>query len=205
MKLKQCTLATLLALTLSACGSGGGGSGTAQTPDGDKINLTLSPEGTVGAKTKDGTLIGQNNSASFYGAWKNDAETFKELRYQGTKTTDIPTAGVAHYKGDAVYISGYDKSFKQGGETNLDVDFYNKTVQGDIKFSVLDGDEFRRDITLHKTALNGADFNGRASVLGNSGGHYEGALFGENAKEAAGVVHFENDNNLDVSFGGKKQ
>lgn len=204
MKTLRISLLASLVLAITACG-GGGGSGTAKTPDGEKINLTLSPQGTVGGKTKDGTLVGQNNLSSFYGVWKNDSETLRELRYQGTEATNIPTSGKAVYKGDAVWLSGYDKGFQQGGTTTLNVDFGNKTVDGKIAFSILNGDGLRRDITLHQGNLSGAKFNGQASVLGNAGGRYEGALFGEGAKEAAGLVQFENNSSLDVSFGGKKQ
>lgn len=190
-------------IVLSACS--GGDSGTAKTPDGTKIDLGGSPTGTVGGGTKDGYLFGQNNAHSFYGVWKNNEETLRELRYQGTKATDIPRSGTATYKGDAVWISGYDKSFQKGGTTTLNVDFGQKTVDGSIKFSIWNGDEFRRDITLHKGSLRGAEFSGKASVVGNSNGSYEGALFGEGAKEAAGLVEFKDNSSLDVSFGGKKQ
>lgn len=203
-KFTKITAAFCSLLVLTACG-GSGGSGEARTPDGDKINLTGSPTGTVGGDTKEGYLFGQNNPNSFYGVWRNDEQTLRELRYQGTKATDIPKSGIATYKGDAVWISGYDKSFQKGGTTTLNVDFGNKTVDGSIKFSVWNGDEFRRDITLHKGSLRGAEFSGRASVVGNSSGTYEGALFGAGAKEAAGLVQFSENSSLDVSFGGKKQ
>lgn len=203
--MKKLALVSLIvsSLVLSACSSGG--SGTAKTPDGDKVNLELSPEGAVVGKTSEGILLGQNNSSSFYGVWRDEAATTRELRYQGTKATDIPKSGVAVYKGDAVWLSGLDAGFQKGGTTTLNVDFGQKTVDGSIKFSVLNGDEFRRDITLHKGALNGAEFSGQASVLGNSSGIYEGALYGKEASEAAGLVQFGSNSSLDVSFGGKKQ
>lgn len=204
MKTFKLTSLFILSLTLAAC-SGGGGSGTAKTPDGDKVNLTLSPKGYIEFKSSEGLLRGVNQDSSFYGAWLNDNRTLKSLHYQGSKTTNVPTSGTATYKGESVYVSGYDSSIKKGGISTLNVDFGNKTVAGDISFSVLNGDEFRRDITLHKSNLVGAQFAGQASVLGNSGGTYKGALFGDGATEAAGSVHFENNNSLDVSFGGKKQ
>ncbi len=201
LKLASCITLTAL---LAACG-GSGGSGTAETPDGTKINLKDSPKGFVEAKTDKGTLKGVNMDDSFYGAWLDDNKVFKELRYQGTQATDIPKSGSATYKGEAVYVSGYDGNIKKGGQTILNVDFGQKTVDGKITFSVANGDEFRRDITLHKGSLSGAKFNGQASVLGNSGGRYEGGLFGKGASEAAGLVKFSNNSDLDVSFGGKKQ
>lgn len=49
--MKKLALVSLIvsSLVLSACSSGG--SGTAKTPDGDKVNLELSPEGAVVGKT----------------------------------------------------------------------------------------------------------------------------------------------------------
>lgn len=177
------------------------------TPDGAEINLKLSPQGLIESKTTYGRLKGMNNSDSFYGIWLNDAQKVRELSYQGNKTAvaEIPTSGKATYVGDAIWQSGYTGDFKKGGTTLLDVDFSEKTVEGSIKFSVLNGDGFRRDITLEKGKLSGADFSGQATVFGNSGGRYEGALFGKNAKEMAGMVEFKNNSNLDVTFGGKKQ
>lgn len=209
MKRLHITSIVLIAGILSACGGGGGdgggGGGTAETPDGKKFDLEISAKGTVEGNTPEGRLFGQNNADSFYGVWRNDAKTLRELRYQGTEATNIPTSGVATYKGDAVWISGYDNSFQKGGNTTLKVDFDEKTVNGKITFSIFNGDEFRRDITLHTGSLSGASFAGRASVLGNRGGQYQGALFGDGAKEAAGLVQFKNNSSLDVSFGGKKQ
>ena len=203
MKKFKLSALMLSSLMIAACSSGG--SGTAKTPDGTKVNLTDSPKGLVAAETANGIFLGQNSSDSFYGVWMNNDRTFKELRYQGTKATDIPKSGVATYEGHAVWISGYGDGFQQGGKTSVDVDFGNKTVEGEITFSVWNGDELRRDITLHKTSLNGAEFQGQASVMMNSGGVYKGALFGKGAKEVAGFVEFPNNSDLDVSFGGIKQ
>ncbi|WP_386695339.1 transferrin-binding protein-like solute binding protein [Lonepinella sp. MS14435] len=205
MNIPKVSSLILTSVLVAACSGGGGGAGTATTPDGTKIDLSTSPKGSVIADTVNGILLGQNNNDSFYGVWRNDEQNYKELRYQGTKATDIPKSGIATYKGDAVWISGYDSGFKQGGTTTVNVDFSNKTVEGEITFSILNGDEFRRDITLHKTNLNGAEFQGQASVALNDGGVYKGALFGEQAKEVAGYVNFQNNSNLDVSFGGVKQ
>ena len=202
MKTLKLTSLFFLSSFLMACGSGSGdGSGTARTPDGDKINLTLSPKGTVEKKTTNGILFGQNNSASFYGIWRNDAKTMEGLRYQGTEATNIPTSGTAVYRGDAVWSSGNEKGFAKGGDTTLNVDFGTKVVNGYIDFSGLKGEESRSNITLHESNLTGAKFEGLASVVGNSGGQYGGALFGNGAKEAAGLVKFENNSSLDVSFG----
>ncbi len=176
-----------------------------ETPDGKEISLDLLPEGKVNMKTTDGTLLGVTNNNSFYGVWRSDDYSKKIVAYQGIEATNIPTSGTVTYKGDATWVSGYDSALEKGGVTTLNVDFGNKTVAGDISFSTWNGDEFRRDITLHKGSLSGAHFAGQASVLGNSGGTYRGALFGNGATEAAGLVQFSNNSDLNVSFGGKKQ
>lgn len=204
MKTLKFSLLAIAVGSLVACGGGGNGAGKTTTPDGDKLNLSLGPKGKVSGKTANGTLLGQNNPNSFYGVWLDDSEQRKELWYQGTAATNIPQSGKATYYGDAVWISGYDSTHKTGGKTALNVDFDNKTVDGTIKFSVVNGDEFRRDITLHQGHLSGHQFSGKASVLGNDSGAYRGALFGEGATEAAGLVEFKNNSNLDVSFGGRR-
>ena len=58
-----------------------------------------------------------------------------------------------------------------------------------------------QDITLHKTQLNGTKFNGRATTLLQEGS-YEGRLFGNGAKEAAGIATFSGDSSYNTSFGG---
>ncbi|MGX2956377.1 transferrin-binding protein-like solute binding protein [Ursidibacter arcticus] len=202
MKNAKLSLLALLAISLTACG-GGGGSGTAKTPDGEKINLTLSPKGFVEAKTTYGLFKGQNNDSSFYGVWINDGKTLQEIRYQGTEATNLPRGSVT-YIGDAVWVDGITKEVKKGGSTLLNVDFDNKTVDGKIAFSAL-RDDRSRDITLHKTNLSGSSFEGKASVLFNDTGTHKGGLFGEGAKEAAGIVEFKDATlNLDTSFGGKR-
>ena len=198
----QSLLVTSIALTLAACASGG--AGTAETPDGDKINLSGSPQGPVTADTSYGKLTGQNNEYSFYGLWVHNNGSEGELRYQGTAATDIPKSGKATYVGDAVWMGSVLGGYNQGGSTTLNVDFGQKTVDGSITFSVLNGDEFRRDITLQKTKLDGSKFSGKAGVFFNDGGTYEGALYGKGAPEAAGRVHFKDRADLDIVFGGKR-
>lgn len=193
--------AVTLTLVLTACGSGGG-SGSATTPDGDKINLDLSPKGTtVTAATTYGRLTGQNNLNSFYGVWQHNSGGTYQLRYQGTEATNIPTSGRATYIGDAIWI-GSSGSYRQGGETRLNVDFGNKTVDGKIAFSLF-SDGRSQDITLHQGRLEGANFSGSASTLLRSDGSYKGALFGRGATEAAGLVEF-GDASYNAAFGGKR-
>ena len=89
---------------------------------------------------------------------------------------------------------------KTNGTSKLNVDFGERTVDGEIRFK-----GSRRDITLHEGPLRGAEYRGTASVIGNDKGRYEGALYGENAKETAGQVVFSNDTSLNTAFGGERK
>lgn len=188
----------LLSGLLTAC-SGGGGAGTAQTPDGTRIDLTNSPKGDVSANTAGGKLYGKNQNDSFYGIWINDAQTVKETRYQGTAATNLPS-GSATYVGEAYWVSGTSGQPAKGGKTTLNVNFDQRSVDGKIEFSLFK-DGRTQDITLHKTTLNSTTFRGKATTLLENG-TYEGALFGNGAKEAAGVATFKNDSSYDTAFGG---
>lgn len=197
--MKKFLLISLSSILLAACA--GGGSGAATTPDGTVINLGNSDRGLIGGQTTDGKLVGWNNDSSFYGAWVNNSNSFQELRYQGelTDAAQIPTRGTATYKGNAVRNDSITGDILTDGKSIINVDFGNKTVSGEITMPGL-----RRDITLHEGRLSGAEYSGRASVFGNSGGKYEGGLFGRNASETAGIVTFSNNSSLDTAFGGKR-
>ncbi|HFC8541951.1 transferrin-binding protein-like solute binding protein [Neisseria weaveri] len=184
---------------LSACGSGG--AGTAATPDGTKINLDLGPTGAVEAATESGELKGWKQNASFYGAWVDDSGQFQEIRYQGTQTPvdNIPNSGIVTYYGKAVRYDSINSDILLDAKSRIRVDLGRKKVSGEI-----DMPGFRRNITLHEGHLNGATYSGHASVLGNSGGRYQGGLFGKHYEETAGIVKFENNPDLDTSFGGKR-
>ena len=197
--MKKLLLSAILVGFLTACSGGGGGSGTATTPDNTKVDLGNSAKGDIGAKTTDGELYGQNSNDSFYGIWINDAKTVREVRYQGTPATNLPS-GTATYLGDAYWVSGTTGQPSKGGKTRLNVDFDKKTVDGKVEFSLL-SDGRTQDITLHQTQLNGTKFSGRASTLLEKG-TYEGGLFGNGAKEAAGIATFEGNHSYNTSFGG---
>ncbi|UOO75862.1 transferrin-binding protein-like solute binding protein [Neisseria sp. Dent CA1/247] len=171
------------------------------TPDGTKINLDLKPKGAITHKTTDGTLKGWNQGASFYGAWLNNSKQFQEISYQGTLTPEknIPNTGTATYYGNAVRNDSIDEKILMDAKSRIHVNFGRKTVNGTIEMPGL-----RRNITLHEGRLNGAQYSGNASVFGNSGGRYEGGLFGKNYEETAGVVKFDNNSSLDTAFGGKR-
>lgn len=197
--MKKLLLSAILVGFLTACSGGGGGSGTATTPDNTKVDLGNSAKGDIGAKTTDGELYGQNSNDSFYGIWSNDAKTVREVRYQGTPATNLPS-GTATYLGDAYWVSGITGQPSKGGKTRLNVDFDKKTVDGKVEFSLL-SDGRTQDITLHQTQLNGTKFSGRASTLLEKG-TYQGGLFGNGAKEAAGIATFEGNRSYNTSFGG---
>lgn len=192
------SLALITCVTACSGGGSGGGAGTAETPDGTKIDLSRSPKGDIGAKTADGEFYGKNHDDSFYGIWINDTKTFREVRYQGTPATNLPS-GSATYIGTAYWVNGITGQPSHGGRTVLNANFDQKTIDGKIEFDVLKDDRLQ-DITLHKTQLNGTKFNGQATTLLQKG-TYEGGLFGKGAKEAAGIVKF-NDNSYNTAFGG---
>lgn len=202
--MKKLLLSAILVGFLTACSGGGSGSGsgsgTVTTPDNTKVDLDNSAKGDIGAKTTDGELYGQNSNDSFYGIWINDAKTVKKVHYQEkTAATNLPS-GTATYLGDAYWVNGTTGQPSKGGKTTLNVDFDKKTVDGKVEFSLL-SDGRAQDITLHQTQLNGTKFSGRASTLLQEG-TYEGGLFGNGAKEAAGVATFKGNQSYDASFGG---
>lgn len=185
---------------LTACGSNknNGGGGVLETPDNDKISLSISPTGFVTVKTDTGTATGYNQKDSFYGAWMDDSEQFRQLSFQGNEATDIPTTGMATYVGNVIRADFDGNKIYNAGRSKLDVNFGAKTVQGYLEL------DSARDITLRKGHLDGAKFSGQATTLGNSSGYYSGALMGVGATEAAGLVEFENEPDLNAVFGGRR-
>ena len=196
--MKNVFLVCATTVLLTACVSDG--AGEAQTPDGNKINLSISDKGWVRSKTNNGALQGYNSVSSFYGIWINDGSQVAELRFQGTQTKDMPTSGRATYYGNAIrYDSLTNNAMPVDGATTLNVDFAAKMVNGKIAMPGM-----RRDITLHTGRINGTSYAGHASVSGDNSDRYQGGFFGENAKETAGMVEFENDSSLDTAFGGTR-
>lgn len=196
--MKKILFSTIFVTCLTACSGGGGGSGTAETPDGTKIDLSRSAKGDIAAKTSDGEFYGKNHDDSFYGVWINDTKTLKEVRYQGTPATNLPS-GSATYIGTAYWVNGITGQPSNGGKTVLNANFDQKTIDGKIEFNMLN-DARLQDITLHKTQLNGTKFNGVATTPLQTGS-YEGGLFGKGAKEAAGIATFK-DSSYNTAFGG---
>lgn len=195
--MKKMMMALLPMVFLVACKSTDGGAGIVRTPDGMRFDLSNSPKGWVSTDTNFGKLTGYNQDASFYGAWADDSHQLSRVHFQGIEATNIPQSGRATYVGHVVRVE--DGSINNVGTSRLNVSFGDKTIEGSLN---LDG--LRRDVTLHKTDLNGAKFEGRASVLFNDGGTYEGALMGDKASEVVGLVEFKNNTDLNSAFGGKR-
>jgi len=196
--MKNIFLLCATTVLLTACVSDG--AGETQTPDGNKINLSISDKGWVRSKTNNGELFGYNSVSSFYGIWLTDGNQASQVRFQGTQTKDMPASGRATYYGNAVrYDSVTNNAMPVDGATTLNVDFAAKTVNGTVEMPGL-----RRDITLHTGRIDGTSYAGRASVSGDNSGIYQGSFFGENAKETAGMVQFKDNNSLNTAFGGTR-
>ena len=196
--MKNILLSTAVVTLLAACG--GSGASDSNTADDANIDLSKAPKGSVVLRTPNGKLHGYNQYASFYGVWVDDFSAKRELRYRGDKTENVPQSGKAVYEGYAVRWDTVKDEVKTNGTSKLNVDFGERTVDGEIRFK-----GSRRDITLHEGPLRGAEYRGTASVIGNDKGRYEGALYGENAKEPAGQVVFSNDTSLNTAFGGERK
>ena len=193
--MKNILLSTAFVTLLAACGVSGASDSI--TADDAKIDLSKEAKGSVVIPTPYGKLHGYNQYASFYGVWTDNSGQVKELRYRGDKTDNVPQSGKAVYHGNAVRWDTVGDKVYTKGESTLNVDFGERIVDGKI---ILPG--MRRDIDLKQGRLRGAEYSGNASVVGNDKGRYEGALYGENAKETAGQVVFPNDSSLNTSFGG---
>ena len=196
--MKNVFLVCATTVLLTACVSDG--AGETQTPGGNKINLSISDKGWGRSKTNNGELFGFNSPSSFYGIWLTDGNQVSQVRFQGDQTKNMPASGRATYYGNAIrYDSVSDDALRVDGATTINVDFAAKTVNGTVEMPGL-----RRDITLHTGRINGTSYAGHASVSGDNSGRYRGGFFGENAKETAGMVEFENDSSLDTAFGGTR-
>ncbi len=142
----------------------------------------------------DGTLNGRlvNDTLLVYSGKETNINDFKTLtgtaNYKG-----ISYIGVIEYN-DANYV-------KDVAEVNLNANFWNKTISGNIV-------EPKATIVLEETQIsdNTVSFTGKASRINKDNsifddnqykGTYEGKFMGEGAKEVAGKV------SLTDNFGGK--
>lgn len=109
-----------------------------------------------------------------------------EFFYQGMQTpiSSMPNQGNIHYTGDAIVVNNQTHY----GKTAFDVDFANKTLQGNISADGILAIGIQADIVGNRFVGKGATKN-------------QGAFFGENAQELAGV--FDTQNGTKGSFGAK--
>ena len=130
-----------------------------------------------------------------------------DVFYMGQKTVNMPTSGVAVYKGLGIAAAYDSKSFETGA-ISFDVNFGAKTISGRVE-----GDS---DIRFEQAPISGNSFASKLTnvgyVQGNSylqDGSYSGSFFGPAAEELGGIGKFNpdvdgNDGGA-FSFGAKKQ
>ena len=137
-------------------------------------------------------------------------ETQAGLFYQGevTPANSIPVSGTATYKGDAFVVDMADANKRTtDAKSEFDVDFAKKSVKGTISNIKIDGKQYNNvEISTNITKDN------RLAL-----GHYiggstdpktlqrmDGAFYGKNADEMAGVFE-DKQQNISGGFGAKKQ
>lgn len=189
--------------------------GSIDVLDVDGKKITLIPKGVRAGgfhrEETDETIkaVGANLEYARYG-WYSAPLTDKSYRgylfYQGHITPEaaVPVSGTARYEGLAL-VSAVDrftkdsKFFLKQGTSSFDVDFGAKTVKGDIRLS--------------DSKYNHIPLQGNIAQSGNLFGAFsddmrlEGAFFGPQANEMAGVFSYHPDRttNLSGTFGAKKK
>lgn len=110
---------------------------------------------------------------------------------QGVISQDVPTTGTASYQGEAVLVSGQNRS---RGDSQFTVDFAKKTLEGRIDGSVANTP------SIHLAAkIEGSHFSGV-----KDGYTTNGAFYGPQAAELAGVYR-SNDGAVSGAYGAIKQ
>ena len=141
-------------------------------------------------------LSNSNLQSSAFGTYVDKLTGNQYFYAQGlpTAVTQIPTAGLAEYKGGAVYKKNGNQNYSEISEMKATADFANKVI--DI------------NITEKANAVPGMNFGGK--ITGNSfagevnGIKTQGGFFGENVQEMTGL--FTNEADLSRgAFGGIKQ
>ena len=122
-----------------------------------------------------------------------------DVFYMGQKTVNMPTSGVAVYKGLGI-AAAYDSKSFETGVVSFDVNFGAKIISGKVE-----GDS---EIRFEQAPISGNSFAGKFSDDRN-GGSYSGAFFGPAAEELGGIAKSNPDAaNQGVnafSFGAKRQ
>ena len=141
-------------------------------------------------------LSNSNLQSSAFGTYVDKLTGNQYFYAQGlpTAVTQIPTTGLAEYKGGAVYKKDGNQNYSEISEMKATADFANKVI--DI------------NITEKTNAVPGMNFGGK--ITGNSfagevnGIKTQGGFFGENAQEMTGLFTNEADQSRGA-FGGIKQ
>ena len=147
---------------------------------------------------KDGQSILSNSNfqAIAFGTYFDNLTGNQYFFAQGlpTAVAQIPTAGIAEYKGGAVYKKDGDRNFSERTEMKATADFDNKVIDINIKEkpNFVPGMNFGGKIT-------GNSFAGEVNGIKTQGG-----FFGENAREMTGLFTNEADKSRGA-FGGIKQ
>lgn len=130
-------------------------------------------------------LSNSNLQSSAFGTYVDKLTGNQYFYAQGlpTAVTQIPTTGLAEYKGGAVYKKDGNQNYSEISEMKATADFANKVI--DI------------NITEKANAVPGMNFGGK--ITGNSfagevnGIKTQGGFFGENAQEMTGLFTNEAD------------
>ena len=147
---------------------------------------------------KDGQSILSNSNfqAIAFGTYFDNLTGNQYFFAQGlpTAVAQIPTAGIAEYKGGAVYKKDGDRNFSERTEMKATADFDNKVIDINIKEkpNFVPGMNFGGKIT-------GNSFAGEVNGIKTQGG-----FFGENAREMTGLFTNEADKSRGA-FGAIKQ
>ena len=143
------------------------------------------------------TILSNNNfKSSAFGTYVDNRTGNQYFFAQGLPTVvaQIPTAGIAEYKGGAVYKKDGDRNFSERTEMKATADFANKVIDINImkKTNAVPEMHFGGKITANS-------FAGEVNGIKTQGG-----FFGENAQEMGGLFTNEADQSRGA-FGGIKQ
>ena len=154
------------------------------------------------------------------------SSSFGSMVY-GTRTANMPTSGTANYAGRAQILEWpsdkavftRDPSFtRYRGDLNLTADFGGSTVVGNatiLETRPGDSDDWGNasgglsfNATIDGNGLSAGDLSGSGALAGYSAGRVDGAFYGPEAAEVAGVfdgTHDTENKLLTGYFGGQKQ
>lgn len=141
-------------------------------------------------------LSNDNFKSSAFGTYVDNLTSNQYFFAQGlpTAVAQIPTTGIAEYKGGAVYKKDGDRNFSESTEMKATADFANKVIDINImkKTNAVPEMHFGGKITANS-------FAGEVNGIKTQGG-----FFGENAQEMGGLFTNEADQSRGA-FGGIKQ